>query len=168
MYVSAYEVVSESLQTYTITLHWFLSENGSKSFNMMLNNSWKLWLYYINFQKPLDVGASVCAKTITFFAIQNCGKIIMLFDDQLHLGSVTVWILSIVWYMSEKLFSTSFLSFWPWKEKSKPRPFKSQALNRRNSFFSSLLLSKIAPLYYRFWLVRNRKKNPTLFPSICL
>ena len=32
------------------------------------------------------VGASVCAKTITFFAIQNCGKIIMLFDDQLHLG----------------------------------------------------------------------------------
>ena len=55
MYVSAYEVVSESLQTYTITLHWFLSENGSESSNkypIMLDNSWKLWLvYYINFQK---------------------------------------------------------------------------------------------------------------------
>ena len=32
------------------------------------------------------MGASVCAKTIAFFAVRNCGKIIMLFDDQLHLG----------------------------------------------------------------------------------
>ena len=31
-------------------------------------------------------GANVCAKAIAFFAVQNCGKIIMLFDDQLHLG----------------------------------------------------------------------------------
>ena len=69
-YVSAYEIVRESLQTYTITLHWFLSENGSKRsdrYPMMLDNSWKLWPYYVNFQKPLDVGASVCAKTITSF-----------------------------------------------------------------------------------------------------
>ena len=117
------------------------------------------------FSKTIGCWSQCLCKNHHFFAIQNCGKIIMLFDDQLHLGSVTVWILSIVWYMSEKLFSTSFLSFWPWKEKSKPRPFKSQALNRRNSFFSSLLLSKIAPLYYRFWLVRNRKKILPFFQA---
>ena len=132
MYVSAYEVVSESLQTYTITLHWFLSENGSKSSNkypMMLETILENCDYYLyEFLKTIGCWSQCLCKNHHFFAIQNCGKIIMLFDDQLHLGSVTVWILSIVWYMSEKLFSTSFLSFWPWKEKSKPRPFKSQAL----------------------------------------
>ena len=88
----------------------------------------------MNFQKPLDVGASVCAKTITFLLFKTAAKLLCFLTINFTWGSVTVWILSIVWYMSEKLFSTSFLSFWPWKEKSKPRPFKSQALNRRNSF----------------------------------
>lgn len=70
MYVSAYEVVSESLQTYTITLHWFLSENGSKSSNrypMMLDNSWKLWLYYMNFQKPLNMLEPVFVQKPSLF-----------------------------------------------------------------------------------------------------
>ena len=70
MYVSAYEVVSESLQTYTITFHWFLSENGSKSSNrypMMLDNSWKLWLYYMNFQKPLNMLEPVFVQKPSLF-----------------------------------------------------------------------------------------------------
>ena len=50
MYVSAYEVVSESPQTYTITLHWFLSENGSESSNrypMMLETILEKCDYYL-------------------------------------------------------------------------------------------------------------------------
>ena len=93
------------------------------------------WYYAtVWISKTIEWGEPMFVQKPSLFLLFKTAAKLLCFLTINFTWAVTVWILSIVWYMSEKLFSTSFLSFWPWKEKSKPRPFKSQALNRRNSF----------------------------------
>ena len=76
--------VSTNLHNYIALIFmwkWF------KKFQQISHDSWKMWLLLIWFFKNHWICWSQClCKNHHFFAIQNCGKIIMLFDDQLHLG----------------------------------------------------------------------------------